>query len=441
MNKQHTLKVELAPAVLNFPFVGLFLYFLLYNQEHWTLFNATLIMAIGIEINWVFLLLAIIGIIGVINLAIILIGLIKLKILYRGKRIPYIFLFPAVSITLMFACLIAIVQVEERVDLAYLFTQIGGAAFLVFLLLTIGVYVIFAWLLYLIIKLSRTQTSERHHGRINLKFVAIITLYSCILVVILLLWLASFYSQVDSFWNTYSDLLSYFVNWNGLGIILWGSALLTTGLFQILNYKMNHSLDNYSKKTQMRFFLLVLVIFHVISIVFIILSTNQIVAVNNGIASVIWPYLAIIFISGSLLSFIPQLIYIYKRSVRKRISKLKNPLIGKIAFVFAIHSKEEATRMSEDKSLELETKMEKSPSTFAKNADKFAKIAKIIGLILIILSVLSFMLPDILAIFGSDKYWAIPTGVNLMAIGILIGRSESKSLILIEGQLLLFYGA
>lgn len=325
-NRRFQLKIELLPAFLNLPFVGIIISLLFANREHWALLNSTLTNALGIELNWIYILIGIVVTVGLLNLTVMAVGVIRLRFAYVGKKRPYLLILPAATLTLIFIGLIVLTQVEERVDLAYLFTQMGSAAFGVFLAITIAVYFIIAVSLYFIIKMWRSELNlKRRHP----KHGAILTLYSLIIVGSLLLWMATFYSTVDSFWLSYSELLQYFLPWNKVGPIVWITAVGLTISYHFIERKSRLDVTERQRKAIY------------ISLISIHIASLALTAVNiSGLFSettpMIWPFSIILFAAGSALSFVPNYADLYRNKIRPQILSVDRPLVAKICFISAI---------------------------------------------------------------------------------------------------------
>ena len=121
MHRNHRIKIEFLPALMNFPFAAIFIYILFSEQIYWNMFNSLLAGYLGIFMEldlysdginfWNYCVFSHHNPLGMIR-----IGFLHNRVL---NIIPTIFL------AIMVVVLIALVNIDTRINLGYLFFLLG----------------------------------------------------------------------------------------------------------------------------------------------------------------------------------------------------------------------------------------------------------------------------------------------------------------------------
>ncbi len=122
MHRNHRIKIEFLPALMNLPFAAIFIYILFSEQIYWNMFNSLLAGYLGnLQWNWIYILMGLIFGIIAYSVIIILLGMIRIGFLHN--RVLNII--PTIFLAIMVVVLIALVNIDTRINLGYLFFLLG----------------------------------------------------------------------------------------------------------------------------------------------------------------------------------------------------------------------------------------------------------------------------------------------------------------------------
>ncbi|MFX0098784.1 MAG: sugar-binding domain-containing protein [Candidatus Hodarchaeota archaeon] len=323
--KRRFFKVELVSPVLNLPFVAIFLILMYSNVLYWDLFNATLSGAFGITMDWVGFIIVTMFSIGAVNIVIFIIGLIKIRILHKGK-FPILLVIPAATILFMVSFLMVLINVEERVNLDYIFFMLGEAAFPVYLGASMATFVILLIIVFSCVRLWTypREWMTRREKQITMKprFAAITTLVTSGTTAYII-WMICFkYAVTDVFWKSFGIIYTAFVPWLGIGMIIWFSAIAFTLALQARENKLITRGKNLFKIS--------LVVGGVCQVMGIILAASEFPIQDDGI----WWTLLPMMIPVSIISLVPTLLKLKKTLITRKLKQEKlNKLIKAIGIV------------------------------------------------------------------------------------------------------------
>lgn len=227
------LKIEFIPPFFTLIFVGLIYYLLLSNQIYWAMFNSVIAGLIyNIQLNYVLILLVLLGCFGGYCIGLLLMGLFRSHIIHR----PIINLLPMVFTATMIFFLLVAININVRINLDYFFFMLGEErGFQVYMAITIGVFALSLFIFGNVKPLLKiTPESERLDPSIKLhpKFIATTTSISTLMALAILLALAFYYPLIEIYWGNIEGIYNRYVIWSDWWMILWMVTLSFTLIWQ-----------------------------------------------------------------------------------------------------------------------------------------------------------------------------------------------------------------
>lgn len=322
--KPRLVKVELVAPLLNILFVSLFLYLILSNQVYWDLFNDTLSNASGFRMDWMLLINGLLVGIAVANVMIFVTGTIRIELVHRSA---VILLLPAITLSIMLAMLVAIINVVERVNLDYIFFMLGNAALPVYLGVTAATFIIVTWIVFSCIRLwTYPAIDDQRKGErsIRPRVTAIATLISAGIAAGVLWSICFKYASTDLFWRSLEIVYSRFLPWAGAGMLGWFSVVATTIAVQVPRVK--------EMIPAGRGYVALLAGLVAAQVGLAIVAAMEFpLAYDN-----LWATMLPLLVPGTVLSLLPSITRTYRARLAPRVERLRHHGLVKIAAITGI---------------------------------------------------------------------------------------------------------
>lgn len=323
------IKIEFLPALMNLPFTAIFLFVFYSNKLYWEMFNGIIAGVFwNIQIDWVTLILVLTYAMGIYSLILIVLGLIDLNKLYN----KILGIIPSIFLIVMVALLIIFLNVNERVNLDYLFFMLGpqtgfsvyiGATIGIFLfigLTFIGLWQLFSWNRFNEPKILKTKYKP--------SMISIPIIISSVLGFSVILMVGFYYPQTMIYWKNVEVIYHRYVNWKNITFIIWILSIILLNILTIMD-KVQKRIRKKTDRQENR--AIKAIILHKKKIFWVLLLMNIFTIIWESISieliirpalSGLWIFVDMSLVAISLISLGPAIRLFYQKVVRDRLYQI-----------------------------------------------------------------------------------------------------------------------
>lgn len=224
-------RVELFPAILNLPMVGLFYYLILSNQANWAIINGAAegIFHLG-PINYMILLLILLGTFACYCIIYFLLGSAKLKWAHN----PILNILPNIFLILMVTVFIIVFNYNARLDYSFLYFFLGiQNGLILYLSLTLSVLALIIILVFQIPVLWRFKLSSEESAQIKIhpRLTTVNIILAFALVVPVMMLFVFYCPPTKIYWDNIFVIIDRLFNWFSLFTIGWILCVIIFGFF------------------------------------------------------------------------------------------------------------------------------------------------------------------------------------------------------------------
>ncbi|NMC05616.1 MAG: hypothetical protein GYA24_10415 [Candidatus Lokiarchaeota archaeon] len=234
-------KIEVIPSLFCIALVALFYYIIFLNVPYWPFVDDIAATIFHARVPFILILLTVLSIVGIFCIVYLVSSIFRLTIL-QNRVFNTI---PVAAITFMIVIMSIVFNYTDRFNLGGIFWLAGERGDAIYFSIVLGTIVIVVLTIIGTVqafKESPMGTGQYRGKRFHPRYSSIMTILADAMIIPLLCMMAFYHPRMQSYWNTFTTIMTYYFSWSATPVYIWGTCwIISLALMKIRTPPIKHA--------------------------------------------------------------------------------------------------------------------------------------------------------------------------------------------------------